>query len=232
MAILVFLIYAICYLFANTAKQTKWFLTLVVLPLLLFIFLSDMLRHSGTSMLWRYQIVNMVAVTFVVTYLLKDTIAKGRLLFMGVYLGLVFLGILSVLVIADQGCWNTSRNCEPNVEEARLISQAPHPLVITDFSGAGLVNFMAVLNKSKAKNADVIYANGTLQNLKQEMASNRFSEIYVIEASESLTHQLKLQFGENMVPLRKNINMFTPQIWRISDASIYSNAARGLEQRP
>ncbi len=216
LAVIALIIYSIFYLFSNnTSKQIKSFLMLIILPLFLLLFLSDVFRHTGTSMLWRYQIENVVGFSFVVTNLLKDKVAKGKLLFIGIYMGLILLSIASILKIAANRCWNTSGNCEPNFEEAELISQAAHPLIITDFSSPILANFLAVLNNSKSKNADIIYGKGTLTDLKAKIAGKGYSEIYVIQASDSLTQQLKLQFGESLQPLRKDINFFKPQIWQI-----------------
>jgi uncharacterized membrane protein len=83
LAVLAFIIYSIFYLVLNASKQIKWFLMLIILPLFFLLFLSDVFRHSGTSMLWRYQIVNMVAGSFVVTNLLKDNISRENLYLLG-----------------------------------------------------------------------------------------------------------------------------------------------------
>ena len=215
LAVLAVIIYSIYYLLAKSSKWIRWFLILIILPLVCLFLVSDIIRHTGSSMLWRYQMVNMAGISFIVTNLLKDKIQQGKLLFVGLYMGLIFLGLASILEITSNLCWNTSPNCEPNMEEAQLISQAGHPLIITDFNGAGISNFLAVLNKSKAKTADIIYGKGILTNLKLNIAGKGYSDIYVLEASDSLTQQVKLQFGESMLPLRKDMNMFTPQIWHI-----------------
>lgn len=218
LVILAFIIYSFFYLFAKASKEIKWFLVLIILPLFLLFYLSDFFRHAGTSILWRYQIVNMVGIILVVTYLLKNKIAQNRSLFIGIYLGLLTLSITSIFEIASNRCWNTSPACISNTQESLVISQSAHPLIITEFREGGFFqfyNFLAVLNDSQARNADVMLCKGVLADLKGQIASKGYSEIYIVQASESLTQQVKAQFGESMHPVKREVNMFSPQLWRI-----------------
>jgi uncharacterized membrane protein len=214
--IIIFIGFAIFYLFTNTPKQVRWFIILLIFPLFFLFYLTDLLRSSFSSALWRYQIVNMVGISLVVTNLLKDKIANGKLLYAGLYSGLVLLGITSIVKIGNTRCWNTRPDCESNIQEAQLIALANHPLLITDFSGWGFANFLAILNESKATNADIVYCNGEIQANLEEINSKAYSEIYVVQASEKLVQKLKSKFGENMVPLKKEANVLSPQIWQIN----------------
>jgi hypothetical protein len=157
----------------------------------------------------------MVGIILIVTNLLKDQIVKARWSYISIYFGLVFFAIGSILKISETRCWNTSPDCESNIEDAQLISQAAHPLVITDFSGAGLDNFLTVLHDSKARNADIMYCKGTIPNLKEKIAGRKYSEIYVIAASDILAQKIKLQFGEKMLPYVKQQNPFSQHLWEI-----------------
>ena len=214
LVLLAFIIYSIFYLFTRTSKEIRWFLILIILPLFLILYISDVIRNGFTSVLWRYQIVNMVGVSLIVTNLLKDKIVKGKWLYIGIYFGLVLFGIASILKIDANRCWMTVPSCKSNIEEAQLISNANHPLIITNFK-PGLVNFLAVLHDSRAKNADIMYCKGTLPNLKEKIAGKAYSEIYVLNASDTLAQQIKSQFGKSMLPCRKKVDRFSPQIWQI-----------------
>ncbi len=150
--------------------------------------------YGFTSFLWRYQIVNIVGISLIITNLLNDKIAKGKWLYIGIYFGLVLLGIASILKIAANRCWNTSPDCESNVEDAQLISNAVHPLIITDFNKGGLGNFLVVLHNSRATNADIMYCKGTIPDLKEKIAGKAYSEIDVLQASDALAQQIKSQF--------------------------------------
>ena len=215
LVLLAFVIYSIFYLFTRTSKEIRWFLILIILPLFLMLYISDVIRNGFTSVLWRYQIVNMAGISLIVTNLLKDKIAKGKWLYIAIYFGLVFLGVASILKIAANRCWMSRPDCESNIEAAELISHAERPLIITDFDKTGFVNFLAVLNDSKAKRANIMYCKGTIPNLKENTAGKVYSEIYVLQSSDTLTRQVKSQFGEGMLPLRKKVSRFYPQIWQI-----------------
>jgi hypothetical protein len=212
--LLSFIIYSIVYLCTKTSKQIRWFLVFIILPLFLLFYLSDLIRNGFTSLLWRYQIVNMVVISLIVTNVLKDKIAMGKGLYIGIYFGLVFFGVASILKIEANRCWMTSPNCKSNIEEARLISSAKHPLIVTDFKYK-LVNFLTVLHDSRAKNADILYCKGTLANIKEEIAGKGYSEIDVVQVSDTLAQRIKSQFGNNMLPCRKKTDRFYPQIWQI-----------------
>jgi len=214
LVLLAFIIHSIIYLCTKTSKEIRWFLILLILPLFLLFYISDVIRNGFTSLLWRYQIVNMVGVSLIVTNLLKDKIVRGKWLYIGIYFGLVLFGIASILKIEANRCWMTSPNCKSNIEEAQLISDANHPLIITNFK-PGLVNFLAVLHDSRAKNADIMYCKGTLPNLKEKIAGKAYSEIDVLQASDTLAKQVKSQFGTSMLPYRKKVDRFSPQIWQI-----------------
>jgi len=214
LVMLAFIIYSIFYLCTKTSKEIRWFVILLILPLFVLFYMSDVIRNGFTSLLWRYQIVNMVGISLIVTNLLKDKIAKGNWLYIGIYFGLVLFGIASILKIGEHRCWMTSPNCKANIEEAQLISKADHPLIITSFK-TGLVNFLAVLHDSRAKNADIMCCKGTIPNLKEKIAGKAYSEIDVLRASDSLAQQVKSQLGQSMLPYRKQVNRFSPQIWQI-----------------
>lgn len=215
LTLLAFIIYSIFYLFTKTSKEIRWFAILIILPLLMVLYISDIFRNGFTSILWRYQIVNMVGISLIVTNILKDKIAKGKWLYIGAYLVLVSLGIASIWKTSTNRCWNTSPDCEYRIEEAQLIAHAGHPLIITDFSGLGIDRSLSVLNDSKATKADIMYCKGTIPNLKEKIAGKAYSEIFVFAASDTLVQQIKSQFGKTMLPYRKETSRMSPQIWQI-----------------
>jgi len=96
LAVFALIIYAIRYTFKSSAKTIRWYLILIVLPLFLLFYISDIVRNAFSSAFIRYQIVNMVGIILIVTNLLRDKIYKGRVFFIGVYFALVFIGITSI----------------------------------------------------------------------------------------------------------------------------------------
>jgi len=57
-----------------------------------------------------------------------------------------------------------------------------------------------------------MYCKGTTPNIKQTITGKAYSEIYVLEASDTLTQQVKSKFRKSMLAYRKEANMFSPQI--------------------
>jgi len=216
LVLLAFIIYSIFYLFTKTTKDVKWFVTFIILPLFLVLLISDIIRTGITSVLWRYQVVNMAGIILIVANLLSDKIAKGKWLYIIIYFGLVVIGTGSILKIAATRCWNTSPDCGYRIEESQLISHASHPLIITDFSGLRSIDrAFSVLNDSKTTNADIMYCKGTIPGLKEKIAGKAYSEIFVFAASDTLIQQVKSQFGRSMLPFRKETTMMSPQVWQI-----------------
>ena len=207
------IVYAIYFLLTKTTKERKWFLILLLLPTILFFYLSDIFRQGFTSILWRYQIVNMVVVGLVMTNLLQEKIRNGKMPYAVLYLGLITMGLVSIFKISEIRCWNTSPDCTSNVEEARYISTAEHPLLITDFNKFGLANFLAVINDARLTNADVVYCKGNVPDIKSPAEANGYTDVYVIHASDSLAAAVQAQFGGRLLPFRKEVPLWSSQIW-------------------
>jgi uncharacterized membrane protein len=217
--VLGFIFYAIWYLATKSPKETKRVLILIILPLFLFFYISDIIRNGLTSIVWNYHIVNMVGIILVVTILLTDKIRKGKLLFVGFYLGLIIMGISTTLKTAEKRCWNTTPDCPSVIEIARVISQSSKPLIITDFGGIdgyGFMNFLAILNESRSGNADIMYCKGAIPDMKVKIKGKEYSEVYVIQSSDELVQNLKSNLGEDMVLYRKlDDAVFSHKIWKI-----------------
>jgi uncharacterized membrane protein len=212
--VLVVILYAFVYL-KKAKREAKVFLLLIFLPLLLVIYITDVWRHAYTSFLLRYQITNMAAIGLVVANLLHYKIAKGKLLFSGIFLAFAGLGIGSILNDSENPCGDVRPDCPSNVQEAQIISGAEHPLVITDFSGWGFTNFLAVVNYTKTKKVDILYCNGALPDIQQLTAGKNYSEIIVMQSSPQLAQNIQKQFGAVMVAQRETVSRNSPQFWRI-----------------
>jgi uncharacterized membrane protein len=211
--------YCIRHLIRKSSKEVKWFLIAIVAPLFLFFYLSDVIRHGLTSVLWRYQVLNMVGVIIVVSNLLTDKIREGRPLFICLYCSLVILGVISTARIAEERCWNTSPDCPSIINVAKIINQETSPLILTDLGGFGeysFDNFLSIVNESKAENADVMYCKGTIPDIRRRLVGKPYSKIFVLQASDSFINLLKLQLGDNLTVYRTESNSVYPQtIWQI-----------------
>lgn len=132
--ILVFIIYSIFFLFRKTPPAIRWFLIVVLFPMVLYFPVIDMYRHSFSSMIWRYHTIIITGIILIAANLFYYKIKEGKLLFTGFQLLLVSLGISSMVFISKEPCIMTRWDCAENWSDAILFSEARNPLLITDFN--------------------------------------------------------------------------------------------------
>jgi len=203
--ILAVIISSIIYVLKKEPKEIAFFLALIILPLFLFFYISDLLRRTGTSFIWRYHVISFIGIFLFMVYFLSQKLRQGKYLYSGIYLGLVIVGILSILSTSRDRFWGTHYFCKANVEEAQMFSNDRKPLLITDFSfplELRLGGLLTVLNECTSENIDILRASPDIKNAKEKIPEKEYSEIYVVHASEELIQNLKLQFGEKMDSLR------------------------------
>jgi hypothetical protein len=59
----------------------------------------------------------MGADTLVIANLLHNKIARGKIVFVGLFAILVIVGTVSIFKIAGTRCWNTRGNCPSNIKK-------------------------------------------------------------------------------------------------------------------
>jgi hypothetical protein len=199
--ILIILILSVIYTINRAPGRVALFLVLIVLPHILFYFISDLIRNAGGSIIWRYHAINYVGIILFVACLLNGKIAMGKLFYSGIYISLIIAGLISILIVSGDRCYHIPLNCEQNINEAELFSKADHPLLISDYSmllNIGTGGFFTILNRCESENIDVLHASYDIENLEEMIAGKDYSEIYVTHASDELVENLKSQFGERM----------------------------------
>ncbi len=200
--VLILLVISFIYLFRKSKKETKYFLLLIIFPGLILFYILDITRNGITSWWWRYFIFTSAGIILIVTHFLFTKIQQGNLFYSVIFAGLVILGLVSIQAISKSRSWYIGRQ-QVYIEDARLISKAGKPLLITDYSfRTGMVDFMVVLIECKSENIDILRATPDIENMEQKLSGNDYSEIYVFHASEKLVENLKSQFGEKMDSLK------------------------------
>jgi hypothetical protein len=213
--ILVLILYAFKYFFANNQVSTRWLLVFLMLPTFLLFYISDSIRSGFISAMWRYHVVNMVGIIIVVAYFLKDKIVTGSLVCIACYIGLAVISIASIIKFQKSRTWFLPGNTIIHVSHA--IDQTSYPLVITDFNGDnryGLPSFISMLTEVKSKNADIVYYDGSADVMKQT-DTKRYSDILVLLASKKLIQKLKADYGERMSVFSKRTGKFPSTVWQI-----------------
>jgi uncharacterized membrane protein len=214
--VLILLIISFVYLFKKSGKKITWFLLLIILPGVLLFYSLDITMDSITSWWWRYIIFNSTGIMLVMTFLLFKKIERGNLFYSGVFIGLTFIGVLSILTISKTRHWFLGGNVQQHVyiEDAAFISKSHKPLLITDYSyRLGMVDFSVVINECKSEDVDILRASSDIKEVEKIISDKKYSDIYVVHASPTLVQNLKSQFGDEMDSIK--VAGISP-MWKIS----------------
>jgi uncharacterized membrane protein len=208
------MIVSFVFLFKRTRKEVKYFLLLIIIPGFLFFYLNDLLRNGMTSWWWRYLMFLAPGVILVLTNLLYRKIEKGSFLWFLCYLVLALIGASSIGSIAEAKHWHIGKTMDVYIANARLISQAEKPLLITDLtSNRNMVDLVVVMKECDSDSIDILRASPGIDGVESRINHKGYSDIYVIYASDELVGNLKSQFGGAMERLNlKGIS----SIWRIA----------------
>jgi len=209
--ILILLIIGVIYLFRKSSREVKYFLFLLILPMMLFYYTLDLIRNSWLSVIWRYQMISLTAVLLLMANYLGGKIRSGKAIYIFLFIGVVLICLFSVNVLSGNPCWMTRYDCPEDRNDARLLTQSGHILVITDFAKQ-FNNFLVVLNECNSDSIDVLYAKPDIDNLDDLMYEKNYSDILVFHASEELVQNLKNRFGPKLDSLGLDGNSL---IWQL-----------------
>ena len=204
LVILAVIIISIIHLIKKEKRETAWFILLILLPGLVFFWSLDVIRQAITTHWWRYYIFNTIPIILLLTYLISKYIDSKKILIISLYLGIISISIFSIYTISQYRYWYIGGNWEEEfVDNAELLSQAEKPLMITDFTWRnspyeGPMHCMEILANCTSKNIDVLRVPPDKQNLESIIPKDLYSEIYVINASDKLIENLKIQFGQRI----------------------------------
>ena len=207
---------SVIYAFRKLNHKVSFFLALIILPQFLLFLLSDLFRGTGSSLIYRYHLINILGALLFITFLISRKISLGKLIYSFIYTGLIILGLFSILLISKDRCWDVPLNCENNIEDARLFSSSNRPLLITDCRlplNIGIGGFMAIMNECTSNSIDIMQTSQDVTRIKEKIPEKYYSEVYLVYATDELVNNMKLQFGEKMDSLE--IEGISP-IWQIN----------------
>ena len=199
-AILLLIFYSIVYGIRKLPKDVSFFLILMLLPEFLFFYISDIIRNTNSSIIWKYQLVIYVAILLFMVFFLHKKIIQQNLYVSAIYLVFIIAGVIISIKDSGKKCYFSGLNCNTSFIEAEVFSKAQKPLLISDFSfWYGNINaFMPIINEYESDNIYVLYASPDIENVEVMLTNKDYSDIYVIHASNELVKNLKSQFGERM----------------------------------
>ena len=93
----IFIIVSIFYAARKMRKQSFYFLLFMFLCSFLFFLTSDLIRHAGSSLMFRYHYIHIIAALFFMSFLLSRKINKKNIFYFTFYVVFAVLGISSIL---------------------------------------------------------------------------------------------------------------------------------------
>ena len=198
--LLAFLVFCFIFMLRKSKREIKWFVLLIILPGFLTFYIFDVARNSLTSVWWRYLIFNTIGIFLIVSYFLFQKLKEGKVLYSLVYLGLIVISLFSVKTIAAPRYWYIGGNWQQKfIENARLFSEAEHPLVITDYSyWLGLGGAIVVFNECSSENIDILQLSADDPDIQSKIPQETYSDIYLVYASDSLVRRLTEIYGQGI----------------------------------
>lgn len=193
------IIYAVIYTYKKADRKLFTFLALIILPYFTFCLVTDLIRHTGISLAWRYNLINIIGITFFMVYLFSEQISSGKSFFTGVYLALIVFGLISINHMKNKHYYNMFQHEENSIT---ILSECQKPLLISDMktlgmggSAAGILTFT---NGCKTDNIDILRVTSDIQNIEDYFQFEDYSDILVLNASQVLIDNLKSQLGNGM----------------------------------
>lgn len=210
------IIYSIIYVIKKLPKDKSTFLILILLPQLIFFVVSDIIRNTGGSLFYRYNVITFIGILFFLIYVISRKIELGKVLYFVFFLGIIVFGFYTIHNDSNNRCWNTPFFCEEILKEAQIISSHERQLLILDYSkitGINFEGFLTIVNECKSENIDILLATPDIKNVEEIISGENYSSIYLSYTSNELLENLKSQFGDNIDSLELQGILPT---WRIN----------------
>jgi uncharacterized membrane protein len=193
------LIYSVVYTYKRAGKKVFAFVLLLTLPQFIYFYITDLVRHTGISLIWRYNNLVVLGFIFFLVFLFYDKLALKRKTFFIIPLALLILGIISNFYMSDKHYYNMY---EKELSNSALLSACEKPLLISDFNtvfaGGDAADILTFTNACKSGNLDILRVKADIQNITAYFDSDKYSDILILHGSEELIQNLKSQFGYEM----------------------------------
>ncbi|MGW8314841.1 MAG: glycosyltransferase family 39 protein, partial [Bacteroidales bacterium] len=194
---IIVIIISFIYAARKMNRESFYFLLCMFLCSFLFFLISDVVRHAGSSLIFRYHYINMVAALFFISFFLARKISRQKILYFIIYVAIAALGIASSYNISQDRRWYY----HPLIDftPVHYIEESPHALLISDFKtpqNQGITAFNMMTNSIVSDNVDILRTTTDNQGIKDLIDKSTYADVYVILSSKALVENLKSQFGE------------------------------------
>jgi uncharacterized membrane protein len=194
-------VYSIYFIYRNAPRRV-W---LFILPLMgvtaLFLTLPDLISGTTRSTVPRYSVPCYIGIQLAVAYLLASKIAPvstqiwQQKLWRLILVALISCGVLSGIVISQAESWWTKYGSYYDLQMARIVNQAPKPLLICGgFEATQSALPMIYVLEPKVRLQLVIEPN-------QPKISKGFSDVFLFKPSEEVLDKFKKEQPYKLKPV-------------------------------
>jgi uncharacterized membrane protein len=197
------LVFSIYYTYKRTEKKVFAFILLIIVPQFLYFLITDIVRQTGISLIWRYNNLALIGFIFYLVFLFYHRLSLKQNAFAFILIVFLGLGIISNLFMSDKYYLPFFKK---ELANSTLLTTCEKPLLISDFktvfAGGDAAGTLAFTNACKSDNIDILRVQSNIKNITAYLDSSKYYNFYVLHASEELIHNLRLQLGEKMDSLQ------------------------------
>lgn len=147
--LLIFILYAIYYIYASGRKQAGLFIITLVGVNVFGLILPDLIFGGQRSSMTRYFFPAFLGIELAVAYLLVESKFIQRKLWTGVTILLVIVGLISCTNIAKANTWWNKGISYDNAAIAQIINASDRPLIISNNFEANMGNLISLCHLLK-----------------------------------------------------------------------------------
>jgi len=160
------------------------------------------MRHTRISNVVRYLYTQIIAALFFMSFLLSRKINKKNIFYFTLYVVIALLGISSMQKLSQNKRWlYYTHNCK----SVYYIDKSKNCLIVSDFtrrnSQHSIKAFLEDANAIESEKVDILRTTPGNPDIKEMINENRYSDVYVIYASEQLLKNLRAQFGKRLTQI-------------------------------
>mgnify|MGYP005840980493 CR=1 FL=1 len=191
--------YAIYLLYRHTPQEVWLFVLTLIGVTAIALILPDLLLGGRRSVSSRYFVPCYIGIQLAVAYLFATQISvvsfSKQKVWQGLMAILISLGIASCAVSSQADTWWNKVVGHRNSQIARLINQAPRPLVISNTSDTNTGNVISLSYLLDSKTRFQLVVEPNIPKIPDE-----FSDVFLFHLSENLQEELKNKDNAKLEP--------------------------------
>lgn len=196
----VLIVTSLVFLVKKGTKKQILFLLLITFLGSAVMITEDIIRHSITSMLPRYSLLNFIGLLLLFSFIGKKILLKNPIVYTVLFSVLVTAAIYSSKRVTDDLCATDRADSYFHLEDAKnMLSGNERILIISDYKLMGpnaYSMFMSLTHWSKNQHIDLIYPKTPFPDFANDFDLSRYDKVYGMYLSDNLTKQLNDDFGK------------------------------------